>query len=99
MKKNKGRDKILAFGIILCMLLALSSVPTSAEIVDSGTCGDNLTWTLDDSGTLTISGTGDMEDYTYDFPAPWYSFRNTITDVIIGDNAESVGGLCFFWVL
>ncbi len=29
----------------------------------SGTCGDNVSWTLDDEGTLTISGTGDMEDY------------------------------------
>lgn len=29
----------------------------------SGTCGENLTWTLDAEGTLTISGTGDMEDW------------------------------------
>ena len=29
----------------------------------SGQCGENLTWQLDDGGTLTISGTGDMDDY------------------------------------
>ena len=28
-----------------------------------GTCGDNLTWSLSKTGTLTISGTGDMKDY------------------------------------
>ena len=44
--------------------------PDSGEsIVDSGTCGENLTWTLDENGVLTISGTGEMENYAYD--APW----------------------------
>lgn len=28
------------------------------NIIDDGTCGDGITWTLDDAGTLTISGTG-----------------------------------------
>lgn len=37
----------------------------------SGKCGDNLTWTLDDSGVLIISGTGEMWDYDSDTPAPW----------------------------
>lgn len=42
-----------------------------------GTCGKNLTWTLDDNGTLTISGTGDMKDYGWIFgKAPWASIAN-----------------------
>ena len=36
----------------------------SAEIVDSGSCGENLTWSLDNNGTLTISGEGEMGDFT-----------------------------------
>jgi len=50
-----------------------SEMPESTEsknsIVDSGTCGENLTWTLDENGLLTISGTGEMENYAYN--APW----------------------------
>ncbi len=42
------------------------SIKQSTDVVNlsatSGTCGDNLTWTLED-GVLTISGTGDMKDY------------------------------------
>ena len=34
------------------------------SIIASGECGDDLTWTLDDQGTLTISGTGSMRDYS-----------------------------------
>ena len=33
---------------------------TPFDEVASGTCGNNLTWTLDDEGTLIISGTGQM---------------------------------------
>lgn len=32
--------------------------------IASGKCGDKLTWVLDSEGTLTISGTGAMYDYT-----------------------------------
>ena len=31
--------------------------------MNSGSCGPNVTWTLDDSGLLTISGSGDMDNY------------------------------------
>ena len=30
---------------------------------ESGICGDSLTWTLNNSGTLFISGTGAMWDF------------------------------------
>lgn len=36
----------------------------------SSKCGANLTWTLDDSGTLTISGSGEMYNYTSSSRAP-----------------------------
>ena len=61
---------------VLCVLL-----PTAAFAADSGTCGaegDNLTWTLDDEGTLTISGAGAMADY--DYKSPWYSRRLFVRD-------------------
>ena len=35
-----------------------------------GYCGDNLSWSLEEKGTLTISGTGKMWDYFYCHPAP-----------------------------
>jgi len=81
------RRKILSFSIVLCMLFSLAVVPAVAEIVDSGECGDNLTWTLDDSGTLRISGTGDMWD-NFD---GWQLPENIVRTVIIDYGATSIG--------
>ena len=35
----------------------------NSRIIDSGTCGANLTWKLTERGTLTISGKGNMYSY------------------------------------
>ena len=68
---------------------------TDTDAVRWGTCGDNLTWTLDNSGTLTISGTGEMTSYDY-YNAPWYSSRSSITSVVIEDGVTSIGSLVFY---
>ena len=52
---------------------AVQAVPTG-RIVASGDCSDDessVTWTLDDTGLLTISGTGWMENYA-DYYAAWH---------------------------
>ena len=52
--------------IMLAVLLALLPViPTAqaAEPPTSGICGDDLTWTLTEDGTLSITGSGAMYDY------------------------------------
>lgn len=61
----------------------------------TGTCGDNLTWSLNDStGVLNISGTGAMISYT-NGGAPWYSYRSIITSVVIQNGATSIGAYAF----
>ena len=47
-----------------------SGVAAQSYYVAGGQCGDDLTWTLDSSGTLTISGTGPMYNYSL-WDNPW----------------------------
>lgn len=47
------------------------------NIIAEGTCGDNLTWTLDDAGTLRIDGTGAMRYFSYN-DQPWWAYRDNI---------------------
>ena len=58
---------ILALALVLTWMPALSQEAHAEEIASAG---DHLTWTLNEGGTLTISGTGAMSDYRSDGTAP-----------------------------
>ena len=72
--------KILGLVLVLCMLFSMIVVPARAET--SGTCGDNLIWSLDYRGNLSISGTGAMTNWSSSIYSPWYDL--SIKKVIIG---------------
>lgn len=38
---------------------------SAAEIIESGTCGENVTWTFDDEHVLKINGSGEMTQSVY----------------------------------
>lgn len=68
----------------------------AASTVASGTVGENLTWTLDDTGTFTVSGTGPMEDMGFiDDPYPWEAYMSDITSVIIEEGVTYIGIIAF----
>ncbi len=64
-------------------------------VTASGTCGDNLTWTLYDDGELVIDGTGVMNDHAYDNLPPYYEYREKITSVTVGEGVTSIGNYAF----
>ena len=64
-------------------------------IIDSGTCGDNLTWKYLDGDELVIEGTGDMYNYSNNPAAPWSSYRGSIKSVNIKDGVTSIGSWAF----
>ena len=53
-----------------------------------------ITWTLSDDGTLTISGT-DMPDYYEDIYVPWFLRRDKIKKVLIENEVTSIGNYAF----
>lgn len=79
---------------ILVCLLCLQVLPSGVFAAEtSGNCGDNLTWTLE-NGTLTISGTGAMVNYA-SAEAPWYTNRENISSVQIGEGVTEIGRFAF----
>jgi hypothetical protein len=62
----------------------------------SGTFGatGGLTWTLC-GGTLTIDGTGAMDDFANYTLQPWALNRDDITDIIIEEGVTSIGDFAF----
>ena len=71
----------------------------AASAASSGNCGDsgsNVTWSLDDNGTLTISGSGKMEDCYDECSQPWYDNLSDITSVVIEPGVTYIGKFAFF---
>ena len=71
--------------VVLCVLMLAALLPLdlhTASADTSGQCGDNLYWSFDeDTGTLTITGSGDMWNYDSYNDTPWTDDRNDI-DII-----------------
>lgn len=84
---------LLALLAALCCLLTVSAAATDAPT--SGTCGENLTWTLDPAGTLTISGTGEMEEYEQVRDVPWYESRDKVKTAVIENGVTDIGNFAF----
>lgn len=90
------------FTLLFIMIMVLLAVCTSVAAEEAGTCGENLTWILSDNGTLTISGTGEMESYQYGTP-PWKgdifnpSNENVkkIEEIIIESGVTTIGDYAF----
>lgn len=61
----------------------------------SGSCNENITWTLSDEGVLTLSGTGDMPDFDSDKTRPWNDDAQNITKVVVSDGITSIGSYAF----
>lgn len=74
-------------------------VSLDGDIVDSGKCGDNLTWTLDEDGLLEISGTGEMYDYKR-FESPFYGpdMQTGVHEIKIKEGVTSIGSNVFCWL-
>ena len=85
------KQRILSFCLVLALLCALLpqvALPASAATVSSGTTG-KLKWTLDDAGTLTISGSGAMPDYgTTTNSAPWKDSKDSIVKVVVKEQKD-----------
>ena len=81
--------------ILLVLLTALTLLPLGALADDNNKCGENLTWNLDEIGILTISGTGDMYNYSSAYPAPWSAKNSDICEITVGDGVTSIGDNAF----
>lgn len=94
MGRTKRQPHILRlWALALCLVLALGLLPTRAAAL-SGTTG-GLNWSLT-GGTLRISGSGAMPDYTDANLPPWYDSAHVVNRIMVEEGVTSVGSLAFY---
>lgn len=89
MKKHITR---LLFAALLLLALCIGASAAGT----SGKCGPSAYWSFDSStGTLTISGSGAMNDCVFQWgdpdPRPWSAYLSEIKTVVIGDSITKIG--------
>ena len=97
-RRNKMKKRIFCFFLAITMMIALLPTMALAETITSGKCGENATWSYDQTTkTLTIAGSGAMDDYDiYQNSAPWWSdWHDEIETVVIGAGITRVGDEAF----
>ena len=88
-------------GFTILLILLISMISTKAFADASGKCGDNLTWTyVEATHTLTISGSGAMDNYDYSSirstRSPWYNYSEMIKKAVIEGGVKSIGQYAFY---
>ena len=86
------KKKFICITLIMCIVLAIMPNVFASS---SGTMNDSITWTLDEEGVLTISGTGDMPDFQYGNNTQYRSDLNIIKKVNISEGITHIAAYAF----
>lgn len=85
-KMNKGiMAVVMTVAMVITSMSATGKISRAADM--SGTCGDDLTWVLDEEGTLTVSGTGEMTS------TPWEIYD--VKEVVINEGVTTITAYAF----
>lgn len=94
------KKRILSIVLLMCFMAIMISSAALAldEPATSGSCGENLTWSFSEDGTLTISGDGAMDDYSNNSTnrSPWDSYRYKIEKVVFNGEPINIGNNAFY---
>ena len=92
--------RFLAVFLLICTLATVLPMGAFATETEEmlferlpGQCGEDMEWSYD-NGTLTISGSGDMDDYP-DGDAPWLEYKDSIEKLVVTGNVTSIGACAF----
>ena len=90
--------KVFACFFTLALILVLQNMPLQAQaatVLESGMCGDNVTWTVYDDGRLVFSGTGatiDSNDYSVQ---NWYRHSEIVKHIVFEEGITYIGQWLF----
>ncbi|MDR2497699.1 MAG: leucine-rich repeat protein [Tannerellaceae bacterium] len=91
---TRSRANILLLGILLLIFCAFTN-KTMGQTWQIGIPNAESISAVLNNGTLTITGTGAMQNWTDQ--APWHSVKDNITSVIINEGITTIGNSAFYF--
>lgn len=78
------------------LLLMMFVLPSVIKADDSGQCGKSLTYQyVEATRTLTISGTGAMDNFSYSKGSPWKAYGSNIEHIVLNSGLTTIGERAF----
>ena len=82
--------------VLLCVWVTFCAVPAYAAPQTGGTCGEDVRWSFDaTTRTLTISGTGNMDNGELGYRMPWQELYEQIEHIVIEEGITSICAYAF----
>lgn len=88
----KYRILLSALAVLICLCGFAFAEEVEVAIIASGTHGDNIQWSLDSDGELTLSGTGDTIST---LQSGWHEYEQELRSVVIEDGITSICNYLF----
>ncbi len=79
--------------LALCIVAMLVPMPTSAAVFAKGQCGQKAFWELDENGTLTVYGSGQVN--TESWRLTWKQYTEKITSIVVKSGITEIAGNTF----
>ena len=110
---RKKISVLFTFILMLCIMVCLGVTANATEVTKTSKCGENAYWNFNkETGTLTISGTGKIDDAvlfdeetgtliedegkTFLVNMPWYNIKNQIKTLVIEEGITEIGACAFY---
>lgn len=91
-KKQVHIARLIAALLVFAAVLSFALKANAATI--SGSCGNDVSWAIV-GNVLQITGSGEMNDYSYSNPAPWHDYRDSITELSVASGITRIGSFAF----
>ncbi len=90
--------RLLTLFLAVCLCFTMIAVPVFAAET-SGSCGSGVNWSYDaQSGTLSITGSGAVQNYETLTSIPWKTYCPDIKTVEIGEGITRIGNYSLTWL-
>ena len=95
---NKKMISVLLSVIMLIGCFGAGVTAFAASDIASGNVTETISWKIDSSGILRVSGAGAIPDYDFlrgKTTAPWFDYKDKITGIIVGEGVTKAGEFSF----